>query len=441
LAFGEFLNVRARLPLALRLYRFATSAAAPAVASRVLAWRLKRGKENPERVGERYGVASLPRPDGPVIWLHGASVGEILAVMPLIECIRKMHFAVLLTSGTVTSATLALQRLPAGAVHQFVPLDAPRFVGRFLDHWRPDLALFVESDLWPNLILACADRSVPLILVNGRVSERSFSRWRRLPGVIAALLGRFDLCLTQSGADTERYAELGAPRITSSGNLKLDVPAPPVDQVALRKLRSIIGTRPVVAAASTHGGEEIAVVAAHRRLRAKSPALLTIIAPRHPERGANIAEIAKVAGLTVALRSRGQLPSADVDIFVADTLGELGLIYRLAPIVFMGGSLATHGGQNPIEAIRLGAAVVHGPNVWNFDEIYATLDAARGAECVADEEALFACLADWLASPVTRKAAADAAQKAVSQLGGALDRTVAALEPYLMQLRLEQQAS
>jgi 3-deoxy-D-manno-octulosonic-acid transferase len=416
-------------------------AAARPVARRLLAWRLKRGKEDAARLAERYGEASLPRPTGPVIWLHGASVGEILAVIPLIERFRAMNFAVLVTSGTVTSATLAAQRLPAGAVHQFIPFDAPRFIGQFLDHWRPDLALFVESDLWPNLIVACADRAVPLILINGRVSERSFNRWRLIPGVISALLARFDLCLTQSKADTQRYARLGAPHISSVGNLKLDVPAPPVDRSTLRNLKSIIGARIVIAAASTHANEESAIIAAHRRLRAKFPSLLTLIAPRHPERGSAIAEIAKAAGLSVAQRSRGDLPKPDVDVFVADTLGELGLIYRLAPIVFMGGSLASHGGQNPIEAIRLGAAVVHGPHVWNFAEIYATLDDARGAALIADEEALTACLAGWLADPVARTKAADAAMATVEQLSGALERTIAAIEPYLMQLRLEQPAS
>ena len=433
--------MRDQLPLALQFYRLAARTAAPAVASRILAWRLKRGKENPTRVAERYGRASQPRPTGPLIWLHGASVGEIFAVIPLIERIRAMNFAVLVTSGTVTSAALAEQRLPQGAVHQFIPLDAPRFVGRFLDHWRPELALFIESDLWPNLILACADRAIPMILVNGRLSERSFSRWRLVPGVIAALLGRFDLCLTQSSADAQRYAQLGAPHVSSVGNLKLDVPAPPVDQPTLRKLKSIIGARVVVAAASTHAGEETAIIAAHRRLQAKYSSLLTVIAPRHPERGSTIADMAKIAGLSVALRSRDELPKPDIDIFVADTLGELGLIYRLAPIVFMGGSLASHGGQNPIEAIRLGAAVVHGPHVWNFAEIYATLDAAHGAELVADEEALTACLAGWLANPAARAAVADAATATVEKLSGALERTLAALEPYLMQLQLEQRAS
>jgi len=432
--------VRDPLPFALRCYRLASVVAAPA-AARLLKRRLKLGKEHPARLAERCGEPSLPRPAGPLVWVHGASIGEMLAVIPLIERIRAQDFAVLATSGTVTSAALAGRRLPTGAVHQFIPLDAPRFVGRFLDHWRPDLALFVESDLWPNLILGCADRAIPMILVNGRLSERSFSRWRLVPGAIAALLGRFDLCLTQSSADAQRYAQLGAPRITSVGNLKLDVPAPPVDQPSLRQLKSLIGARVVIAAASTHTGEESAIIAAHRRLRAKYPSLLTVIAPRHPARGAAIAQMARTAGLSVALRSLGEPPKPDVDIYLADTLGELGLIYRLAPIVFMGGSLASHGGQNPIEAIRLGAAVVHGPHVWNFAEIYAALDAARGAELVADEEALTGRLAAWLAKPAARAAIADAAKAAVEQLSGALERTLAALEPYLMQLRLEQQAS
>jgi len=435
------LSVRDRLPLALRFYRLACIAAAPTVAPRLLARRLKRGKENPARLGERYGQAGLPRPRAPLIWLHGASVGEMLAVIPLIERLRAEDFCVLMTSGTVTSAALAERRLPAGALHQFIPLDAPRFVGRFLDHWRPDLALFVESDLWPNLILACRDRAIPIILVNGRVSERSFSRWRLLPGAIAALLERFDLCLAQSSADAQRYGTLGAPHVSITGNLKLDVPAPPADLPTLRALKSNIGERAVIAAASTHADEEKDVIAVLRRLRAKYPRLLTIIAPRHPERGPGIAEAAKVAGLAVALRSRGEPPTADVDVFVADTLGELGLIYRLAPIVFMGGSLASHGGQNPIEAIRLGAAIVHGPHVWNFAEIYATLDAAHGAELVADEEGLMTCLADWLANPMARKAVADAALVTVGKLEGALERTLAALEPYLMQLQPEQRAS
>ena len=429
-----------RLPLALRLYQFASAAGSP-IAPRVLARRLQSGKEHPERLAERRGEASLTRPDGPLIWVHGASVGEMLAAVPLIERLRADGFAVLVTSGTVTSAALAEQRLPAGTLHQFIPLDAPRFVRRFLDHWQPGLALFVESDLWPNLILSCAERKIPMILINGRLSNRSFARWRRIPGTIAALLGRFDLCLAQSSGDAERYAKLGAPRVMTTGNLKLDVPPPPVDQAALQRLKDLIGKRPVIAAASTHAGEEAAIVAAHKRLQEKLPALLTVIAPRHPARGESIAEIAKAAGLTVALRSRKTPPLPDVAVYVADTLGELGLIYRIAPIVFMGGSLASHGGQNPIEAVRLGAAVIHGPHVWNFAEIYETLDGAHGAQAVDDEAALTARIGAWLADAAARKTVADAATATVGRLGGALKHTLAALDPYLMQLRLERSGS
>jgi 3-deoxy-D-manno-octulosonic-acid transferase len=427
------------LPLALRAYQLGSALGTP-IASQLLMRRQKRGKEHPERLSERLGQASMPRPKGPLIWVHGASVGEMLAAISLIERLRARDFAVLVTSGTVTSAALAEQRLPSGVLHQFIPLDAPRFVRRFLDHWRPGLALFVESDLWPNLICSSSKRKIPMIIINGRLSERSFKRWRRVPGVIAALLNRFDLCLAQSAADAERYTRLGAPRVNATGNLKLDVPAPPADEAGLRRLRDIVGKRPVVVAASTHAGEEASVIGAHRRLRAKFPALLTIIAPRHPARGESIAESAKAAGLAVALRSRRAQPMPDIGVYIADTLGELGLMYRLAPIVFMGGSLASHGGQNPIEAIRHGAAIIHGPHVWNFAEIYAALDTARGAQQVADEEALVARLGAWLADPAARQAAAEAATATIKKLGGALDRTWAALDPYLIQLRLEETA-
>jgi 3-deoxy-D-manno-octulosonic-acid transferase len=434
------LSLPDRLPPALRFYRFATRLATP-LAPRFLARRLAGGKEQAARLAERRGEPSMPRPQGPLIWVHGASVGEMLAAVPLIERIRAQEFGVLVTSGTVTSAALAGRRLPAGVIHQFVPLDTPQFVARFLDHWQPNLALFVESDLWPNLILTCSARKIPLILVNGRVSQRSFSRWRLVPGGIAALLGRFDLCLAQSPANARRFAGLGAPRISSTGNLKLDVPPPPVDRPTLHRFHALIGLREVVAASSTHPGEEAAIIAAHRQLRARCPNLLTVIAPRDPKRGPSIAEIASTAGLSVGLRSRGDLPKRDIEIYVADTVGELGLVYRIAPIVFMGGSLASHGGQNPIEPIRLGAAVLHGPHVWNFAEIYATLDKASGAELIGNEEALTSRLSAWLADPAARLAVANSGAQTVEKLGGALERTLAALDPYLMQLRLEQRAS
>jgi 3-deoxy-D-manno-octulosonic-acid transferase len=344
---------------------------------------------------------------------------------------------VLVTTGTVTSAAFAAERLPPGAIHQFVPLDAPAFVAKFLDHWRPDLALRIESDLWPNMIMAAAQRGIPQIVINGRLSEGSFERWRYMPDTIEALLNRLDLCLVRTALDAERFAALGAPRITTTGNLKLDVPPLPVDQGKLARLTAALAGRPVIAAASTHLGEETAVIDTQRRLRSTFRGLLTILVPRHPERGASIAGEIAAAGLTAALRSRDQLPQAGTDIYVADTVGELGLIYRVAPIVFMGGSLIPHGGQNPIEPAKFGAAILHGPHVANFADIYAALDRAKGAELVADPERLPVRVGAWLKDGEERARAAAAAKATVDLLGGALERTLSALEPYLMQLRLE----
>jgi 3-deoxy-D-manno-octulosonic-acid transferase len=423
------------LPAILRLYRLLTLAVAP-LAPALLSYRLKRGKEHAERLPERLGVAKLRRPDGPLIWIHGASVGELNAVLSLIEKIRERGFNLLVTTGTVTSAELAEKRLPRDVIHQFVPLDVPRAVARFLDHWQPDLALFVESDLWPNMIVAGADRGIPLILVNGRLSERSFSRWHYAPRAISALLGRFDLCLAQSTANATRYTGLGAPRISTTGNLKLDVPAPPADAEKLTALKSSAAGRTVIAAASTHAGEEAAILQAHRQLKQSYPGLLTLIAPRHPERGPGILDIVKTAGLTAAVRSRGELPRPSVDVYIADTLGELGLLYRLAPIVFIGGSLVGHGGQNPVEAARLGAAILHGPNVWNFAEIYESLDTAGGAVLVPDNARLAAAIEAWLQNDDARQKAAENALKSMETLAGALERTLAALDPYFVHLRL-----
>lgn len=424
-----------RLPLTLRAYRLFSVAAHP-IAPLALMVRARRGKEHRARLGERRGDAGLGRPPGALVWIHGASVGELMSVLPLIERIRAREVNVLVTSGTVTSSDLAAQRLPAGVIHQFSPLDIPAYVRRFFDHWQPDLALFVESDLWPNRIIEASQRRVPMILINGRLSENSYQRWRYLPAAITDLLHRFDLCLARTPADAERLSALGAPRVVTSGNLKLDVPAPPYHEGHLKALKQAIGERPVMAATSTHDGEESMIIETHRRLAPNFPGLVTVIAPRHPDRGPAIAESVANAGLRVRLRSRRELPEAATDIYVADTLGELGMIYRLAPVVFIGGSLVRHGGQNPIEAAKLGAAIVHGPHVWNFAEVYAALDEAHGAEVVADESRLTGVLGMMLAHPQARERVATNAYNTMKGLGGALERTLSALEPYLLQLRL-----
>ncbi|SDI35102.1 3-deoxy-D-manno-octulosonic-acid transferase [Bradyrhizobium lablabi] len=428
------------LPMTLRVYRRLSAAMVP-LSPALINRRLKLGKEDPARVGERRGVSADVRPAGPLVWIHGASVGEVLAAAALIEKLRALNLRILLTSGTVTSAAIVAKRFPADVIHQYVPYDSPRYVARFLDHWRPSLALFIESDLWPNLILSSAARRLPMVLINGRMSHRSFPRWRRVSGTISALLGRFDVCLAQSQLDGERFAALGSRNVTVTGNLKLDVPAPPADTGKLERLMSMTRGRPIVVAASTHPGEEEILVETHKTLAGFFPGLLTVIVPRHADRGAAIAGMITAAGLKPALRSREELPTASTDIYVGDTMGEMGLFYRLAPIVFMGGSLVEHGGQNPIEAVKLGASVVHGPHVFNFTDVYEALDSAGGARRADTKEALIKQLGQLLADPKARDAALVASDAVVAQLGGALERTLAALEPYLLQLRLEMGAA
>jgi 3-deoxy-D-manno-octulosonic-acid transferase len=426
----------ASLSLTLRVYR-ALSAAARPLAPVVIRQRLRQGKEDPARVDERRGITSDARPHGPLIWIHGASVGEVLAAAALIERLRARNLRILLTSGTVTSAAIAAKRFPPDVIHQYVPYDSPRYVSRFLDHWQPSLALFVESDLWPNLILLASARRLPMVLINGRMSQRSFPRWQRMSATIGALLGAFEVCLAQSDTDAERFSALGSRNVVSTGNLKLDVPAPPADDARLQRLLAVTRGRPVIVAASTHAGEEEVLVGVHRELARCFPGLLSVIVPRHPARGEAIAGMIAASGLHAALRSHEDLPTATTDIYVADTMGELGLFYRLAPVVFMGGSLVKHGGQNPIEAAKLGAAIVHGPHVFNFTDVYDALDAAGGARQADSRETLVKQIGQWLADPAARQTSADAAAAVVERLGGALDRTLAALEPYLLQLRLE----
>jgi 3-deoxy-D-manno-octulosonic-acid transferase len=426
---------RDSLPATLRAYRRLTRWATP-LASPFLKWRLKRGKEDPERIGERRGVPSKPRPAGPLIWVHAASVGELLSVLSLLDRIRSREISVLLTSGTVTAARIAETRLPPGVVHQYLPLDMPGFVQSFFDYWRPDLAIIAESEFWPNLITEGRRRGTPFVLVNGRLSDRSFGRWRLAQKTATAILSRIDLCIAQDDQIAERFERLGAPRVLTAGNLKFDVPPPPAEPLALTALERSTRNRPVVLAASTHAGEEAIVIEAHLRLRRIVPGLLTIIAPRHPERGGEIVELAEEMGAVPVMRSRGHVPDRGTEIYVADTIGELGLFYRLAPIVFMGGSLVKHGGQNPIEPAKLDSAILHGPHVANFSAIYAQLNRSRGAATVTDAESLAKSIALLLDDQNLVQSMASSAKSTVGKLGGALDRTVAAIEPYLIQLRL-----
>jgi 3-deoxy-D-manno-octulosonic-acid transferase len=422
---------------ALTFYQGVTTLLGP-LAPALLNWRRRRGKEDPRRMAERMGHPSLPRPEGPLVWLHGASVGEGIALLPLIERLVERGFHVLATTGTVASAQILADRLPSGAQHQYLPLDIPAFLTRFLDHWRPGLALVAESEIWPNMLRMVHARGVPLVLVNARLSPRSFERWRRAPNLIGSLLGRLDLCLAQSKDDALRLQRLGAPHVEVSGNLKYDVPAPPFAPATLAQMTAAVGSRPVWLAASTHQGEEEIILSVHRHLRDAFPDLLTIVAPRNARRGPRIAEIAAGLGVPSALRSLGDSLTPSTELYVADTMGEMGLFYRLTSIVLMGKSLgAAKGGQNPIEPAKLGVTVLYGPHIGNFVDVYQDLTAARGAVAVSGEAALAQALRLYFSDPALLRRSGRATQEAVERFGGATTRIMQSLEPWLAGMQAE----
>lgn len=366
-----------------------------------LALRARRGKEIAARLGERRG-RDAARPPGRLFWLHAASIGETMSMLPVLEAMAAQEAALefLVTTGTVTSAEMLARRLPPALAprvrHRFVPLDVPDWVGRFLDGWRPDAAAFIESELWPNLLVAARARGVRLALINARMSPRSAARWARAPGLARAVLGSFELVLARSAADAARLGGLGLGRVACWGDMKAAASSLPAEPGALAALRAAIGARPVVLAASTHPGEEEIVLAAHRALAAEVPGLLSIIVPRHPERGGGIAALAAAAGLSAARRAEGAAPDRAVEVYVADTLGELGLFYRVAGVALVGGSLVPHGGQNPLEPARLHCPILLGPHAWNFEEPVGRLLAAGGALRVDAAAALAPAIRDVL---------------------------------------------
>jgi 3-deoxy-D-manno-octulosonic-acid transferase len=419
------------MSLAAWAWRCGTTLAAPLLPF-WLRHRLRRGKELAARLPERRGLHAA-RPPGPLIWLHAASIGETLSLLPVLEALaaRAPRLAILLTTGTVTSAALLERRLPPAlrprVIHRFAPLDVPAWVARFLDAWRPDAAGLVESELWPNLIRAARARRLPLVLINGRLSARSAARWRLAPALGRELMAAFTLVMAQSAGDAARFAGLGARAVRAPGNLKEAAPPLPADPAALAALRAAIGPRPVVLGAATHPGEEAMLVAAHRRLAADIPGLLTILAPRHPERVAGLE--AEAAGLPLARRSAGALPGPQTAVYIADTLGELGLLYRLAHVALVGGSLVPHGGQNPLEPARLGCPILLGPHTANFADIAARLLAAGGARLVQPPEpgALAGAIRAVLSSPDHGRNLAEAAAAAIAPAATLPDQVAEAL--------------
>ncbi|WP_298259661.1 3-deoxy-D-manno-octulosonic acid transferase [uncultured Litoreibacter sp.] len=356
------------------------------LANRTLASRMAEGKEDPDRIDERRGIASAPRPRGELVWFHAASVGESLSLLDLIDALidERPDLNVLITTGTRTSADLLKSRLPDQTVHQYVPLDARPFVRAFLDHWKPDVAVWTESELWPALIHETKEREIGMLSLNTRMSQESFRKWARFRGAARALLSKFDLFLTQDRITAKRLERLGVAkdRLRVNGSLKESSGALSHDENQRQSIASALETRPVWLAASTHPGEEEMAAEAQRIARRASPRLLLIIAPRHPERSAAIAASLRKKGWRVALRSEDVQPDGVMDIYIADTLGEMGLWYRIAPLTFLGGSLVKIGGHNPYEPAALGSAIVHGPHVSNAQGIYDRLDEANAARQV-----------------------------------------------------------
>ena len=417
----------------LRTYRFAGAMAYPMVGTYV-GWRTTRGKEDRVRRRERYGHASQPRPDGPLIWVHAASVGETVAVIPMLEAIAGHGVNLVLTTGTVTSAKVAEDRLARTVIHQYVPLDLKPAVSRFLDHWRPDLAIIAESEIWPNTILELGSRRVPQVLVNGRLSDRSFRTWKKWTGLAEALFENMSHVIAQSEVDGERFRALGARPVTVSGNLKVDTTPPPADERSVVMLKRQIGHRPTWAAISTHDGEEIVAAEVHSMIRGRHPHLLTIIVPRHPDRAVALAVELAAMGFRVVRRSTGERIRADTDILLGDTIGEMGLYLRLTEIAFVGRSLTSEGGKNPLEPAMLDTAVLAGRNVQNFREAYQRLIDSGGAKIVRDRDMLAGAVNFLLVNEGARHEMIAAGAAAVEEMRGALMKTLKALEPFIQPL-------
>ena len=417
------------LPWGLKAWRLLTGALSP-MARLLLRQRAARGKEDWTRLNERLGMAGLARPGGRLIWVHGASVGESLSALPLIEkLLASENSTVLVTSGTVTSAAMMSSRLPAGALHQFVPLDTPRAVACFLDHWKPDIGLFVESDLWPNLILGAAGRGVKLALVNARISARSAERWSWAKKSVATLLSAFDLVLAQDEQIAERFRKLGARHVEVAGSLKADAPPLAADEEALAAMRQAIGNRPVLLAAQTHPGEDETILPAHDLLRAQFPGLLTILVPRHTARGADLEMLCGTRAFR--RRSAGGQISEQTAIYIADTMGELGLFYRLASFCFIGGTLVPLGGHNVLEPAALHCAILAGPHTLSAPRAFDAVLEAQGFGRVASCADIARDAGRLLGDPIAARAAGDAAARGAASLAGAVTRTAAALKTLL----------
>ena len=369
---------------------------APLVAG-YLQWRVSKGHEEKARLSERKGITGVPRPKKPLLWIHAVSVGESVTALVIIQAILRAYpeICILLTTTTCTSAKVMGERLPKNVIHQYVPVDTPQAVGRFLNHWKPDLAIWVESDLWPNLIHQTQERGIPTLLLNGRMSLKSFANWKKGRSLIAPLLERFSLCAVQSEELASIFRALGATTVSVMGNAKIMMAPLGVDAKKYAAFKKELGDRPVWLAASTHAGEEELVFSAHKELRKTYPNLLTILVPRHIERSENIRNTAIEMGIPTVLRTETNSLEG-TELYIANTLGELGLFFAISPVALMGATYVPRGGHNPIEAAQLGAFVLHGPHVFNNPQLYQILHSLGLSQ---ETEDIYGAVLPWLKAP------------------------------------------
>lgn len=417
-------------PVLLSLYRAAAQGVSP-LFHVLFGLRSRSSKEIPARKGERFGRSDLARPAGSLIWIHAASVGETMSVLPLIDALTGDGHAVLLTTVTVTASELAEKRLPDGAFHQFVPYDAPVPLNRFLEHWSPDLAMVVESEIWPCLFDEMRGRNVPFVLLNGRLSDGSLRNWSRVPYTSRFIFSCLDLVLAQSPADAERFEKLGCHDVKVPGNLKFDAPEPAVDDEAITVLQAQIGERRIWVAALTHPGEDEIVFDAYKKLRQEFPDLLLVLVPRHPARAQDVIDLAAARDLSLVSRSSQQPVTPETEIFLGDTLGEMGLYYRLSPVTFLGGSFADVGGHNPVEAALTGSALVTGPKVANARAVYKEFWSNGAAVRVQDPTKLANEVGELFRNPEKIHRQIETARALVEAGRGALDKSLALLQPLL----------
>lgn len=409
----------------LSIYRFLTFLAEPFLYLNWW-WRALKGKEEKGRRGERFGKPSIKRSGQKTIWIHAASVGESHSIMPLLERLHDEYkdYAILLTTTTQSSAKLITKRLPERAFHQYIPYDIPRCVRRFLKHWQPEIAMFVESELWPNLMMESQKRTRAMLLINGRMSKRSYDRWLKKRSVIAQLLSTFTIIHPGSRLDDTRFKNLGAKQSRYVGNLKYDAPTLSSDAQVAGEILTAIGDRRVWVASSTHPGEEEMIAEAHQIIKDTHPELLTVIVPRHPHRSEKIAEMIDEKKLAPARRSEKEPLSEKTDIYIADTFGELGIFYRLTGIAFIGGSLVPHGGHNPIEAAQLDCAILAGPHMENFQAITREFEEAHAIARVKDAASLAEKVSLLLRDQEAQGELAENAHKLVEEKEGVVENVM-----------------